>query len=88
MASKTSWWVYIIETQKQKFYTGITTDIERRFSEHLSDPLKGAKFFRLDKPKIIVYRKQCADRASASVHEASIKKMSRRKKELLIQNKH
>ncbi|MBL4827745.1 MAG: GIY-YIG nuclease family protein [Spongiibacteraceae bacterium] len=28
------WWVYMIQTQSGKLYTGITTDIDRRFEEH------------------------------------------------------
>ena len=55
-------------------YTGITTDIKRRFEEHASG--KGAKYFRTDHPVKVVYSKQCKNRSEASKIEALIKKMS------------
>ena len=29
-----NWWVYIIQCRNKSLYTGITTDVERRFDEH------------------------------------------------------
>lgn len=82
------WWVYMIETVSGKLYTGITTDVERRFAEHCSGPKnRGAKFFRSDKPKDIVYIEQCIGRSDASKREAAIKKLSRREKIGLIGRK-
>lgn len=84
--TKKPWWVYIIESESGKFYTGISTDIKRRFSEHagISSVAKGAKFFRGDPPKKIVYVESLLDRSAASKREASIKKLSRAKKIALI----
>jgi putative endonuclease len=78
------WFVYIILTEKDRLYTGITTDIERRFIEHSSDSVKGAKFFRSDKPVVIIYIEACKNRSSASIKEAAIKKLSRVQKEKFI----
>lgn len=77
--------MYIVETDSGKFYTGITTNVERRFSEH-SKPKgsKAAKFFRTDPAKKVVYRELCADRSSASQRESTIKKMPKRDKVLLV----
>ncbi len=77
------WFVYIIETKKKRFYTGITTDLERRFQEHQSG-VKGAKFFRSDVACRIVFSEPHEDRSSASKREAAIKKMTRIQKEKLI----
>ncbi len=79
------WWLYIVETVSGKLYTGITTDVERRFREH-SDKAgsRGAKFFRSDPAKALVYREACADRSVASKREYAIKKMSAQKKRQLI----
>ena len=55
MVSESSWFVYMILTRKGRLYTGVSTDPERRFIEHLCDPKKGAKFFRSDSPEKIVY---------------------------------
>jgi putative endonuclease len=78
------WFVYIILTEKNKLYTGIATDIERRFVEHLCDPAKGAKYFRSDRPVMVVYYEEFSDRSKASKREAMIKKMSRQQKQALL----
>lgn len=80
---KTQWKVYIINTERNKLYTGITTDIERRFLEHLSG-FRGAKFTRANSPTELLYCEELEDRSSASKREAQIKKMSRIEKLELI----
>jgi len=81
LSTESQWWVYMIETQSGKLYTGISTDIERRFLEH-SDPAntKGAKFFRLERALSVVYREACANRSAASKRESAIKKMTKKSK--------
>lgn len=80
-----SWAVYIIETENGRFYTGITTDPQRRFNEHLSGK-GGARFFRTSRAKRICYQETHPDRSSASRREAEIKKLSHRAKLTLIGN--
>lgn len=77
------WYVYMILTEKNRLYTGIATNVERRFVEHLCDPSKGAKFFRSDRPVVVVYCEECANRSDASIREAEIKKLNRKGKEFL-----
>lgn len=77
------WFVYIIEASDGSLYTGVTTDVERRFAEH-GGPEKGAKFFRGRKPVKIVYQQDLPDRSSALKREAEIKKLPRQRKLLLI----
>ncbi len=77
------WHVYIIRTEKNKLYTGITTDLERRFQEHCEGK-KGAKYFRSDPPKKIVFYGICPNRSVASKHEADIKKKSTVYKKKLV----
>ena len=72
----TQWYVYIIRASDERLYTGITTDVERRFNEH-HDPRKGARFFRGRKPEEVVYTESQPDRSSALQREAVIKKLSR-----------
>ena len=79
-----SWFVYIIRNVKGHFYTGITTDIGRRFSEHAGKK-KGAKFFKTGAPVDVVFQRTFPNRSEATKFEAFIKKLSRKKKELLIQ---
>lgn len=81
------WFVYIIENEKGHLYTGITTNLERRFKEHTSSP-KGAKFFRTALPKSMVFSRKFPNRSMALKFEASIKRMSRGQKlELISQSK-
>ena len=76
--------VYIVETMSGKLYTGIAKDADKRFDEHLNDKRKGAKFFRSDPPKKILFRENGQNRSEASKLEARIKKLSRAKKIELI----
>ncbi len=77
------WYVYIIQATDGSLYTGITTDIQRRFNEHLSSK-QGAKYFQGRTPQKIVYAEDGHDRSSASKREAEIKKLRREQKLLLI----
>jgi len=90
MKIESNWFVYIVETCCGKLYTGITTDVERRFNEHRDvfsiGASKGAKFFRGKEPKQIVYRETCESRSDASKREYSIKKMTALKKRQLFCN--
>lgn len=83
------WFVYIIETQQGKLYTGITTEVSRRFQEHQDVAsgkanAKGAKFFRSQIPKQVVFQQQCDSRSEATKLEMRIKKMPVQKKQALI----
>lgn len=78
------WFVYIIRASDESLYTGISTDVERRFNEHRS-PGKGARFFRGRQPVEVVYSESQPDRGSALRREAAIKKLSRVEKLKLIE---
>ena len=77
------WFVYMIEASDGSLYTGITTDVERRFKEHCS-PEKGARFFRGRQPVKVVYTETHPDRSSALRREFAIKSLSRNEKIGLI----
>ena len=77
MQLEMSWFLYIIQTKKKKLYTGITTDVERRFEEHKSGSAKAAKFFRSDVPVKIVRQENFENRSEASKRECEIKAMTR-----------
>jgi putative endonuclease len=82
--NKTKWEVYIIKTISGKLYTGITTDLERRFQAHQKQE-KGARFFRLSRPERVVFRESQPNRSEATKREMAIKKMSRNEKLLLLE---
>jgi putative endonuclease len=76
------WSVYIIRCTDHSLYTGITTDVCRRFNQHASQ--KGAKYFRGRQPVALIYVEAQPDRSSASKREFAIKKLKRAEKLLLI----
>ena len=82
------WFVYVVKTHCNTLYTGITTDVDRRFSEHLAcfngESKKGAKYFRGRKPEGVVYTEFYGNRSLASKREYEIKKMNSGAKRKLI----
>jgi len=78
------WQVYIVETERGTLYTGITTSLERRLTEHARGRGRGARFFRLGAPARLRYVEAATDRAQAQTREAEIKRLSRRAKLALI----
>ena len=76
------WQVYIILCSDNSFYTGITTDIKRRFRQHAEG--RGAKYFRGRQPLQVVYLESDHSRSSAASRESRIKTMNRADKMLLV----
>jgi len=80
------YFVYILECADGSLYTGITTDVARRFVEHAENKnKKGANYTRARKPVRIAYSEEQPDRSSALKREAEIKKWPRAKKLELTQ---
>lgn len=80
--SSTKWYVYMIEAESGKLYTGISTDVNRRYKQH--ERGKGARFFQLEKPKKIVFTQSCENHSEALKLEHAIKKLPRLKKWKLV----
>ena len=78
-----SWFVYVVECADGTLYTGSTTDVERRVSEHNGSP-RGAKYTRSRRPVMLKRVIPCADRSDAQRTEARIKRLTRAQKLLLI----
>jgi putative endonuclease len=78
------YFIYIVQCSDETLYTGITTDINRRITEHNSS-VKGAKYTRVRRPVRLVYKEIFEDRSSASKREYMIKKLSRKEKLKLIE---
>jgi putative endonuclease len=81
----------MIEAADGSLYTGITTDIARRFNQHCDSfanpPGKGAKFFYGREPVGIVYLEKQVSRSLASSREAEIKKLKPGDKHRLKQDR-
>ncbi len=77
------WYVYIVLCRDNSYYTGITTDIKRRITEHNSSK-KGAKYTRNKRPVKLVYQEPAPSRSSAAKREYEIKSLTARGKNHLI----
>jgi len=82
-----NWFLYLIRCGNGRLYTGITTDVERRFEEHKSGDKKGSKYLRGKAPLKLVMKKRVGDRSMALKIEAKVKKLPKTEKELLINDK-
>lgn len=77
------YFVYILECFDKSLYTGITTDLARRFSEHQNK--KGGAYTASHKVKKVLYSEKFKTRGQALKREAEIKKMKHRQKLELIE---
>ena len=78
-----TWKLYILRCADGTLYTGITTDVARRFREHSSG--KGAKYTRGRGPLELVYQEDCGDKSAASRREWEIKQLTREEKLKMIE---
>lgn len=70
------YFVYLLSCADGSIYTGITTNLERRFAEHEAGK-RGAKFTRARKPVRYLHFEEYENRSLASKREAEIKALSR-----------
>ncbi|AZH23959.1 GIY-YIG nuclease family protein [Haloplanus aerogenes] len=75
-------YVYVLECSDGSYYTGYTTDVERRVAEH--DAGEGAKYTRGRTPVELVHVEEYDTRSAAMSREHAIKSLSRRQKEGLV----
>lgn len=80
------WYLYLIRCANGHLYTGITTDVARRFNEHQSNSPKAAKYLRGKGPLTLMYQEQVGTRSDALKREIAVKKLSRTKKLGLIES--
>lgn len=73
-----NWWIYIVETPKGIWYTGISTDVTRRIIQHETG--KGAKNLRGKGPLTLVFKASVGSKSDASKLEYQVKKLSKSQK--------
>ena len=77
-----TWYLYILRCKDGSLYTGITTDVEKRFEAHQNG--KGAKYTRGRGPLELIYRESCGTHSDALKREVAVKRLSREQKQALI----
>lgn len=77
-------YTYMLKCKDNTYYTGYTTDLEKRLKAHNEG--KGAKYTRGRGPVELVYFEEHEEKTSAMRREWEIKQMSRNEKEAMRQN--
>jgi len=78
-----NWWVYLIRTSSNALYCGITTDVERRFSQH--EKGLGAKALRGKGPLTLAWQYELGPLKGEALRlEYKIKQLTKAQKERLI----
>ena len=74
--------VYVVECADGTYYTGWTTDLNRRLREH-NVSKNGSRYTRARRPVALRYVEECASRSAALRRESAIKALSRQDKQAL-----
>ncbi len=77
--------VYLLLCKDDSIYTGITTDVKRRVSEHKNG--KGGRYTRSKGAVKLLYAEKRSSKSDALKREAEIKSWRREKKLILIRSK-
>ena len=80
------WSLYLVRTAEGSLYTGVSTDVKRRLSEHENKDKKnkGAKALRGKGPLKMVFKIVVGNKSDALMLEYKTKQLSRIDKERLI----
>ena len=82
---RSEWHLYMVRCRDNSLYTGIATNVARRFSEHQAG--KGAKFLRGRGPMTLVFEQKIGGHGEALKIERRVKKLPKHKKEALVRCK-
>ena len=80
-----AYFVYVLQCRDESLYTGITTDVSRRFETHKRGA--GGNYTRSRGVVKMLYAEKQKNRSCAQKREAEIKSWTRQKKIQLIHSK-
>ncbi|SFC00876.1 putative endonuclease [Marinospirillum celere] len=86
-AIQREWYLYILQLASGQLYTGVTTDVQRRFAEHQSGSAKAARSLRGKGPLQLVFWCPVGDQSQALKLEYQVKKLTRLQKLNIVQQK-
>ncbi len=78
------WFVYVLRCGDGTLYTGISTDVSRRLSEHASGGPKAARYRRGRGPLELVFSAPAGSRSRALSLELWMKNLPRDRKEAVV----
>lgn len=76
------WYLYVLRCGHDDFYTGMTTNLQRRLEEHQSK--QGGLFTKMSQPVELVYCEEFPTEEQARRREVQVKDWSQNKKRALI----
>ncbi|RLS40613.1 MAG: GIY-YIG nuclease family protein [Planctomycetota bacterium] len=76
--AKKSWWVYMLRCADGTLYTGVSTDAERRLTQHNAGT--ASRYTRARLPVKMIWRETQSGHGDALRRETAIKKLSRAEK--------
>ena len=79
--------MYLVRCRDGSLYTGISTNVARRFAQHREEGAAGAKYLKGRGPLTLVFKKKLGSNSLALKVERRVKKLSKAKKEELIGSK-
>ena len=81
------WHLYVIRTLDGFLYSGISTNVPRRFKEHLSQGSRTAKYLMAHKPGRLAFSMVIGDKSLALRVEYSFKRLAKKEKERIVKAK-
>ena len=81
------WYLYLIRCRDGSLYTGISTNVARRFARHRDEGATGAKYLKGRGPLTLVFKKKLGSHSLALKVENRVKRLSKTRKEELIVSK-
>jgi len=81
--TETIWWLYLLDCDG-RLYTGISTDPERRYQEHLRGGARGGRFTRSATRVALLWQLPIGDRSLALRAEHRLKRLPRARKLALV----
>lgn len=78
------WYLYVVCTVDGHLYAGVSTDVERRFAEHLRQGPKAARYLRAHRPAALVFSQAIGSRSLALKVEYRFKQLTRSQKESIL----
>jgi len=83
--SSLPWHLYLLECDGRAIYTGITTDVTRRFAEHAAGRSRAARYTRGARHVRLLYTVELGDRALTARAEYRLKQLPRATKVRIVE---
>jgi putative endonuclease len=80
------WYLYLLRCHDGSLYTGISTDVARRFAQHQGEGSAGSNYLKGRGPLTLVFKKKLGSNSLALKVERRVKKLSKARKEDLIRD--